>query len=80
MPNITLHSKTAKGPTQVIKEHLTVALSNHEGGTKGFTWCETEPAGTVTCNLEEAKYTQGVKFVVFCAVTTEIICTYFHFL
>lgn len=69
MPNITLHIKTAKGPTQVIKEHLIVTLSNHEGGTKGFTWCDAEPAGTVTFNLEETKCTQGVKFMVFCAVT-----------
>lgn len=32
MPDIALHIKTARGPTQVIKEHLIVTGNDHRGG------------------------------------------------
>lgn len=51
MPNIALHTKTARSPAQVIKEHLVVTGSDREVGVKVFLSLYTEPAGTLAFKL-----------------------------
>lgn len=63
MPDIALHIKRARGPTQAIKEHLLVTGSDH---------AYPGPAGTVAFTLEGAKCIRGVKLGVFYAVTGKI--------